>query len=896
MIKRLLISLLVMVIALLPINSFSVATKLILLRINSKTAYVNFQPVQLDIAPIETKGRTLVPLRFLSEHFGAKKITYLPETKEISLELEDVVALRTENTNLTKEVSGLKTEIDTLKNRIKELEGRIPNPTIQPPTAPSNLFGYISNKQVMLSWNSSSQGTNPIAGYKVYRSEETNGNFTIIAALPSSFLTFSDEQIVDGKTYIYYVKAYDSSYPYNESAESNRYTIQIPAPTPPPDQPPKTNPPSSPSNLQGSLLNNTVSLSWTASNAGTKPIAGYKVYRASDGSSYFSVITSLSPYAISYSDTQLTEGRAYSYYVTAFDSATPPNESAASNTVTVTLKSTSSDDVIVYVTSSGKKYHKEGCKYLSSSKIPITLKEAKAKGYTPCSVCLPPTLNEQNIIQAQTVSGILIVLKINSKTAYVNNQPVTLDIAPIEIKGRTLVPLRFLSEHFGAKKITYIPETEEIAIELEDPTELSQENTRLSSEVASLKSEVDTLKKRIQELEGQNPDPTNKPPSAPIDLQGFVIEGKAYLTWKPATPGSNVIAGYKVFRREQGFGEFILISFLPDSSITFHDPQTQAGKTYTYYIKTFDTGSPSLESVESNQVTLTIPTEQAPPTPPTETTPLEVTYLDVGQGDSILIRTKNTTILMDGGEARANVADRLLEMGISRINLMIATHPDTDHIGGLYDVMTKLVVDEVIDSGVTSTSKTYLKYMGYIIDHSKKLTLGRDGDKRNIDGVEMALINPAPPITTEPNDNSIALTLSAGKINYLFMADAGITTEKQILVRYPNLDCTILKVGHHGSIYSSGVDFLKQVTPQESVVSVGKNSYGHPSEDVLQRLREVGSKIHRTDQLGSINISTDGITYMVKPLETDIIKSINRRMTNEKSNGQHFSFTFCICL
>lgn len=373
-----------------------------------------------------------------------------------------------------------------------------------------------------------------------------------------------------------------------------------------------------------------------------------------------------------------------------------------------------------------------------------------------------------------------------------------------------------------------------------------------------------------------------------------MFDGKIYLTWTPATPGTNTIAGYKVYRLEQGFYDFVNISILPESSITFLDPQTVVGKTYTYFIKTFDNGTPSQESVESVRVTLTIPAKTTPPSQPSETTELDVTYLDVAQGDSILIRTKNTTILMDGGEARAKVADRLLGMGINRINLLIATHPDTDHIGGLYDVMTKLVVDEVMDSGVTSTSKTYQNYMGYILDHSKKLTIGRDGDKRNIDGVEMALLNPAPPITSEPNDNAIAITLTAGKINYLFMADAGVTTEKQILVRYPNLDCTILKVGHHGSIYSSGLEFLKRVTPEESVVSVGKNSYGHPSDEVLQRLREVGSKVYRTDQLGSIQISTDGVTYSVKTLGNEIFSIIIRRYQNEKIACFSVNISLCV--
>lgn len=995
MYKKIFISFLSFVLVLLPIKSYSDSTKTIVLKINSKIAYVNFQPVTLDIAPIERNGRTLVPLRFLSEHFGAKNISYNPSTEEITIELYDPDALRTENTNLTNEVSNLKTEIETLKNRIKELEEQA-SKSKQPPTAPSNLYGYVSSKQIFLLWNASNQGTNPIAGYKLYRSEDSNSSFINIAVLPPSVLTFTDTQVLDGKTYIYYVKAFDTANPANESAESNKITIQIPVTQPPPEQPPQNKPPTAPSNLQAivnnnqvqlnwyqakegsyaingykiyrstnystnfqlissvttptlsysdysvsegstytyfvtaydtatpsnesegsnrvdvqiqkneipkvsppsapsylqaSVLNKQVNLSWSASRAGTNSISGYKVYRATDGSSNFNVITSLTAYTLSYTDSQVTEGTSYTYYVTAFDIATPPNESEGSNKATITIKSSSNDDVTVYITDSGKKYHKDGCRYLKTSKIPITLKEAKAQGYTPCSVCKPPTLNGKIFVHSLSESGKIIVLKINSKTAYVNNQPVTLDIAPIEIKGRTLVPLRFLSEHFGAKKITYFVDTEEIAIELDDITTLRTENATLSNQVTNLKSEIETLKNRIKELEGQTPNPQIQPPLPPGGLQGFVFNSQVFLTWKPSAQGTYSIGGYKIFRSEMGTTEFVTISILPPDSITFNDPQVTLGKSYAYFIKAFDTALPYNESQESIRLLLAIPATQDQPV---ENITLDVSFLDVGQGDSFLIRTKNNTILIDGGEASAHVSDKLLGMGINHIDLLIATHPDSDHIGGLYDVMNKITFDEIMDSGVQSTSQTYLKYMGYILDHSKKLTIGRDGDIRNIDGVIMKLLNPPEPTTSETNENSIVLTLSSGKINYLFMADAALTTERQIVTKYPNLACTILKVSHHGSIYSTSTEFLQQIQPKISVVSVGKNSYGHPSEEVLQRIRDIGSKIYRTDKNGNVNITTDGINYSVKIEKNESLSTINWRYQNETIACFSVNISLCV--
>ena len=236
--KKYLALILALVLALLPFQAYSSGLKYIMLKINSKTAYVNMRPVQLDVAPIEINGRTLVPLRFIAEHFGAKNITYYPETEEISLELEDASVLRLELSRLNELVNSLqnenkqlKGEITNLQQRIRELEGQKPPPTdpsVQPPYAPQNLQAMLSDQSVVLTWSPSTMGTYPVAGYKVFRREQNQGIFSVLGILPANNLFYVDKNVVEGVGYSYYIKAFDANYPANESPESNQASISIP--------------------------------------------------------------------------------------------------------------------------------------------------------------------------------------------------------------------------------------------------------------------------------------------------------------------------------------------------------------------------------------------------------------------------------------------------------------------------------------------------------------------------------------------------------------------------------------------------------------------------------------------------------------------------------------------
>lgn len=211
----------------------------------------------------------------------------------------------------------------------------------------------------------------------------------------------------------------------------------------------------------------------------------------------------------------------------------------------------------------------------------------------------------------------------------------------------------------------------------------------------------------------------------------------------------------------------------------------------------------------------------------------QVTFVNVGQGDCIFIRNKDKTIMIDvGGNTSFDLAKEvtipfLRKEKVSRLDYVIITHYDADHSGALDSLRHNFHVKNVVDS-----------------PSSFPLTIG---------DLTINNLNPGIPNSKEENDNSLVLHVNFMKKSWLFMGDAPVLVEKNILRDYPDIDCDILKVGHHGSDTSTCAEFLEKVTPEEAIISVGKkNKYGHPSDSVQVRLDRYGAKIRRTDIEGSI--------------------------------------------
>ena len=262
---------------------------------------------------------------------------------------------------------------------------------------------------------------------------------------------------------------------------------------------------------------------------------------------------------------------------------------------------------------------------------------------------------------------------------------------------------------------------------------------------------------------------------------------------------------------------------------------------------------------------------------------LEVHFIDVGQGDSILIKTPLKNILIDGGPSGNTALDYLKNQGVVKLDYVISTHPHEDHIGGLINIIKSIPVAEIIDPAVVHTTQIYEEYIELIDQEGAFFTEGRAGMRLNLgSGAAMTILHPTSPSASDLNNACIVARLTFGEISFLFAGDAGAPSESQILKRSDVLRSTILKVGHHGSEKATTQDFLDKVKPEAAVIMCGKdNTYGYPHKDILERLSTANIEIYRTDLHGNIVVITDGKTYSIDQLSHVIAES--EQLPPEKS-------------
>jgi len=244
-------------------------------------------------------------------------------------------------------------------------------------------------------------------------------------------------------------------------------------------------------------------------------------------------------------------------------------------------------------------------------------------------------------------------------------------------------------------------------------------------------------------------------------------------------------------------------------------------------------------------------------------TQLSVHFIDVGQGDAILIDLGTTEILIDGGEEGSGAADYISAYVDGPLEAMIATHPHSDHIGGLIDVLAAFEVQEIWWNGETSSSDTFTDFMVAVNAENAIIYQAERGDSIQVGVLTFSILNPAQPLTTNTNNNSIVLILSYGQIDFLFMGDAESQAESSMLSLLFDID--VLKVGHHGSNTASSPDFLNIVEPEIAVYMAGAgNMYGHPHQETIDALNNMGAVIYGTAVNGTIVITTDGQTCSVQ--------------------------------
>jgi competence protein ComEC len=257
-----------------------------------------------------------------------------------------------------------------------------------------------------------------------------------------------------------------------------------------------------------------------------------------------------------------------------------------------------------------------------------------------------------------------------------------------------------------------------------------------------------------------------------------------------------------------------------------------------------------------------------PPQPASGDGKLKVYFLDVGQGDSAVVLFGNSTILIDAGEIGEGdaVVSDLRSLGVKKIDLLVATHPHSDHIGGMQNVFSAFPVDRVLDTGMPHTSALYEKFLDTVDKKNIPYTVAEQGQTIEIDPALRILVLSPPKsrLGDDLNENSIVLRISYGTVDFLFTGDAGREAEDALAKTGYPVDAGILKVAHHGSSGSTGKEFLARVDPSVAIISAGTdNPYGHPHKETLDALDAAGATVYRTDRDGTILVTSDGAGYSV---------------------------------
>lgn len=246
--------------------------------------------------------------------------------------------------------------------------------------------------------------------------------------------------------------------------------------------------------------------------------------------------------------------------------------------------------------------------------------------------------------------------------------------------------------------------------------------------------------------------------------------------------------------------------------------------------------------------------------------PLEVFFFAIGQGDATLIQYKTNQILIDGGPNNLLLEKlgKAMPFWDKKIELVILTHPDSDHLTGLLEVLKRYQVERVLETGVKHNSLYYARWQKLVKEKQLRVTLAQAGEVIKISRAGfLNILWPWQKLAGETisnlNNTSIVSRLRYGKTSFLLMADAESPTEKELISKGFMLAADVLKIGHHGSRTSSSEEFLKAVMPGLAIISVGKkNRYGHPTATVLERLKSKGIPVLRTDQVGDIKIQSNG--------------------------------------
>jgi competence protein ComEC len=262
---------------------------------------------------------------------------------------------------------------------------------------------------------------------------------------------------------------------------------------------------------------------------------------------------------------------------------------------------------------------------------------------------------------------------------------------------------------------------------------------------------------------------------------------------------------------------------------------------------------------------------------------MHLVFCDVGQGDATLVVKGDFQVLIDGGPGGEKTLDCLaknMPFWDKTIEVVINTHPEKDHLGGLDEVLGSYGVGQLVINGIYKEGKDAEKLRQEVIDKGVRVVVPEKGDVIRGASLQFEVLWPEEKQgeilawtsvgegavlgeKTGVNEMSVVIKIDYGEFGALLTGDISEVEEKKMLDEGILSDVDVLKVAHHGSKYSSSAEFLEEVKPEEAVIMVGKNSYGHPTDEVLGRLKDVGSRVWRTDSQGQVEVVSDGKGYFV---------------------------------
>lgn len=242
---------------------------------------------------------------------------------------------------------------------------------------------------------------------------------------------------------------------------------------------------------------------------------------------------------------------------------------------------------------------------------------------------------------------------------------------------------------------------------------------------------------------------------------------------------------------------------------------------------------------------------------------LIVHFIDVGQGDSILLESDDEFVLIDAGERDQadRVVDYIIDRGADELKYVIATHPHSDHVGGLRKVINEIDAENFITTETDCATNTWMKVLTAVEDKRLHYIDAVAGDTYTFGKASFTIMAPLSDSYEGYNNYSVVTKVTCGDVSFLLTGDAEKESENEMLSSGESLRADVLKCGHHGSSTSTTAKFLKAVNPSYAVISCGKdNEYGHPHKETIQKLELLGCEILRTDRMGTIVAYTDGST------------------------------------